>query len=409
MWHFSDLKTGVWLLALSCILFACSTTEIDGYGYIPKPKIKKERAKEDMELSSWMNVHRPKQGEIRIATLIGGQGLLSIKKEAIKQVHFQLDWEVRKTNYGGEVFGSGTEIHLIDPDSTWRMEASITIPEDKDVYLEWTITDVNKNVYRTKGRFIYNSEEWMPEDMHCSNLLSPSPESFLHLKDSNLLVSGLWQDQVFSILHYNQIIPKARLPFKAPEKGFQPLQKADSLKLNLKELNEYKKENKGLFYIQPEDSESDSWFCFGSGAKDFPLDALEYLSNEPANSNPKDWGNFWMYACSGDSVLVQKFSEEYLRRIDYANVEFTCFKEGWKTDRGMIFLIFGAPNHIVEGPQGLEWHYNFSTPTSNYFLFSRNPLGMHPNDYRLNRSKSYYLLWEQATKKWLNGDISILY
>lgn len=40
------------------------------------------------------------------------------------------------------------------------------------------------------------------------------------------------------------------------------------------------------------------------------------------------------------------FRERYYRRVRYANKEFTQYKDGWKTDRGMIYILFGAPNQV---------------------------------------------------------------
>jgi GWxTD domain-containing protein len=41
---------------------------------------------------------------------------------------------------------------------------------------------------------------------------------------------------------------------------------------------------------------------------------------------------------------------EYYRRIEYANKNFSHYSEGWKTDRGMVFVILGSPNNINRHP-----------------------------------------------------------
>ena len=40
------------------------------------------------------------------------------------------------------------------------------------------------------------------------------------------------------------------------------------------------------------------------------------------------------------------FQEGYYRRVRFANEEFTQYKDGWKTDRGMIYILFGPPNQV---------------------------------------------------------------
>ena len=42
-----------------------------------------------------------------------------------------------------------------------------------------------------------------------------------------------------------------------------------------------------------------------------------------------------------------EFKERYYERVRYANNEFAHFIEGWKTDRGMIHILFGPPNQIL--------------------------------------------------------------
>lgn len=42
--------------------------------------------------------------------------------------------------------------------------------------------------------------------------------------------------------------------------------------------------------------------------------------------------------------------DEYYRRIAFANENFSHYIEGWRTDRGMVYIILGAPNNIDRHP-----------------------------------------------------------
>jgi hypothetical protein len=42
--------------------------------------------------------------------------------------------------------------------------------------------------------------------------------------------------------------------------------------------------------------------------------------------------------------------EEYYRRIEFANTNFTSYIEGWRTDRGMVYITLGPPNDIERHP-----------------------------------------------------------
>lgn len=55
--------------------------------------------------------------------------------------------------------------------------------------------------------------------------------------------------------------------------------------------------------------------------------------------------------------------EEYYSRVEYANKNFKHFLEGWKTDMGMVFIIFGSPNNVDRHPFDIDakpyevWYY----------------------------------------------------
>ncbi|MDZ7276545.1 MAG: GWxTD domain-containing protein [candidate division KSB1 bacterium] len=48
---------------------------------------------------------------------------------------------------------------------------------------------------------------------------------------------------------------------------------------------------------------------------------------------------------------VNEFREEYFRRVQYANEQFTAgFSAGWQTDRGRVAIKFGIPNEVERFP-----------------------------------------------------------
>jgi len=58
--------------------------------------------------------------------------------------------------------------------------------------------------------------------------------------------------------------------------------------------------------------------------------------------------NFWLSA-TGSTDKARMLIRVFYTRMSYANQFFTDFKEGWKTDRGMIYMIYGLPNNINKG------------------------------------------------------------
>jgi len=57
---------------------------------------------------------------------------------------------------------------------------------------------------------------------------------------------------------------------------------------------------------------------------------------------------FWRRRDPDPKTAHNEFKEEHYRRLHYANETFTCGIPGWKTDRGMVYVKFGPPDHIEE-------------------------------------------------------------
>jgi GWxTD domain-containing protein len=61
---------------------------------------------------------------------------------------------------------------------------------------------------------------------------------------------------------------------------------------------------------------------------------------------------FWQRRNPNQDSPENTFREEHYRRIAYANEHFAAGKPGWKTDRGHIYISFGAPDSIDSHPSG---------------------------------------------------------
>jgi len=61
--------------------------------------------------------------------------------------------------------------------------------------------------------------------------------------------------------------------------------------------------------------------------------------------------SFWKKRDPTPDTERNELMEEYYRRVDYANRYFTSgFREGWDNDRGMVYIILGAPDDIERHP-----------------------------------------------------------
>ena len=98
---------------------------------------------------------------------------------------------------------------------------------------------------------------------------------------------------------------------------------------------------------------------------------------------------------------------EYFRQIEFANILFTDFKVGWKTDRGMVYIVMGPPNEVNFFEDREVWTYNGDGQTSKIkFTFARVKNVLVPHYYTLNRSRAYQPVWFKNISEWRNGRIA---
>ncbi len=109
----------------------------------------------------------------------------------------------------------------------------------------------------------------------------------------------------------------------------------------------------------------------------------EFL-NLPPEKRKEYIEDFWKKRPTG-------FKEEYYRRIEYANKMFRGPKPGWLQDRGMVYIIYGAPSQVERYPMGSAsypyaheiWYYEFIQ------IVFVDPYGL--GDYRLTAESSFIL------------------
>ena len=72
---------------------------------------------------------------------------------------------------------------------------------------------------------------------------------------------------------------------------------------------------------------------------------------------------FWLALDPTPGTVKNELMEEYYRRVAFSMEAFTVVQEGWKTDRGMIYILFGPPDEIQRGPFEIDrkpyqvWEY----------------------------------------------------
>ncbi len=99
----------------------------------------------------------------------------------------------------------------------------------------------------------------------------------------------------------------------------------------------------------------------------------------------------------------------YYDRVQQANKQFTNFKEGWKTDLGMVYILFGPPWYVDRYLNTMQWSYSYdrTDPRYNYTFEKPNIRSeFFPFDnYLLRRNQGYFNIQYRQIQLWLSGGI----
>jgi GWxTD domain-containing protein len=142
-------------------------------------------------------------------------------------------------------------------------------------------------------------------------------------------------------------------------------------------------EKKGLYLVQKDTSATEG-FAFRV-EDDYPrLKKIESLADpliyvctkqefdrvKAAKGDKKAFDKI-ILGITGNSERAKEFIRNYYRRVEWANFYFTSYKEGWKTDRGMIYMLFGLPDELYKFRTGKFGFIKVHRSTQNSVLSSR--------------------------------------
>jgi len=106
---------------------------------------------------------------------------------------------------------------------------------------------------------------------------------------------------------------------------------------------------------------------------------------------------------TGDTERAKHFMRVYFRRVELANHYFTSYKEGWKTDRGMIYIIFGLPDQVYRFNDREVWQYKEGMFKKIEFTFVKSATLFDPDNFVLIRNKKFQETWYDVIDLWRNA------
>jgi GWxTD domain-containing protein len=126
---------------------------------------------------------------------------------------------------------------------------------------------------------------------------------------------------------------------------------------------------------------------------DLAIEQLEYIAKDNEMSDLKSAATlaekqqkflaFWKKRSPNPNAQRNEKMALYYARVEYANKHFTRYREGWRTDMGLVFILLGPPSNVERYPFQIDekpeevWQYY----DLNYQFVFRDENGF--GDYRL--------------------------
>ena len=356
---------------------------------------------------------------------------ISIKSEDLLYVRSQAgaDFSANmKVNY--QIFKEGTKIPL---DTGTLFLNDIGNTKNKTLVIRKKIKLESGKTYESSFKcYDLNREEKYTTEVIINKENENNRQNFLLLKENQVPIfnnvtneKNIWlahpqfSSQSLWVRYYDRKFDVPAPPFsdnKLVKFSYQPdslfeakLNDSGYVQLNLKE--------KGFYHFQKDTSKQEG-FTLYIYKGDYPnithvdqlAEPLRYLSSTIEFTNiiestdvKKAVDNFWLDKC-GSKERARETIKQYYGRVEKANKLYGSFVEGWKTDRGMISIIFGEPHSVTKTADSETWYYNNDRAYS-YITFSfikvKNPFS--DNDYILTRDPGFKTQWYRAVESWRQG------
>jgi GWxTD domain-containing protein len=318
---------------------------------------------------------------------------------------FKLEWE-RRDSFGekggdaalGEETGTPTNgrVAYPVPIKPWLLVAKLTNKRSQEVHLDFRQIEAN---YPPDGMIWRNGK--------------PVFEPYIPVNTEVTITNTFGPD--LKVYHYAENFPAGSPPFAEKEKPVDPVMQVDST-FTIRSGQPLKFQKEGLYLVQS-DTNAARGISFRVEPAAYPkMTKIEDLSTSLVFISTKEEADKLMAAGSDktafdrvvlditrDKDRARTLIRNYFRRVELANIFFSSYKEGWKTDRGMIFLVFGLPDEVNRNGQYEVWSYKSMNVK---FTFYKAGSVYDPDYYVLERNKRVAEPWYYTIDMWRKSQIS---
>jgi GWxTD domain-containing protein len=351
------------------------------------------------------------------------------KQRVIQQLNdnFRFNW-LLQPDYGiRERLGSG-KIDLNDQNvllKEGKVLLNFEIPRPKNLAKGLLLTEVFQleDSKKSNNDLVIDFNGTRINDrfgIYIDNLTMPIFRNFINKTDSFQLKSVMNHSRELYLVRYKNDFTAAQSPMATsirPNIASLTIEETIRVQTN----TSIKLSQEGLYQIVEDTNSTSTGFGFMLVDERYPrltrpetlVKPLIYMSTsqelKAVNENPNSkqaLDKFFLAITSGNQMVSKKIIKNYYHRIEEANRLFTSYKEGWKTDKGMVYTVLGPPNKVQRSRDREVWVYAQNTNFSEIiFTFNRKPNQFTENYYELVRYPEYQAYWFPFVEAWRTGNV----
>ena len=312
-------------------------------------------------------------------------------------------------------------INADDIDEIFNGSIKIKTEKGKSYFLELTMTDQMRQ--SRKADFIF-VDRYSPKSQQNYLVLSyPGNEvgygKFYFSDEKFRIISNRVSSGKMSISYYKPFNILPRPPFTVDEPPPRAVSPDTVWEIEYDQQKLFQLPERGIYQFFPDREDFDGLYLVNLGDH-FPqittpedmAPPLQYITTSEEYRNiirqdelKKAVDDFWVKT-GKDYDNARELIKVYYNRVLFANLYYTTDREGWKTDRGMIYLLMGPPEMVRKTETQEEWIYQSGDSRSRYrfdFALESDPVKNY--DFALKRTENHRTVWNTAVQTWRDGRI----
>lgn len=299
-----------------------------------------------------------------------------------------------------------------------------TVNDGQDSYLELFVQDL----FGKRNQTYY---------IHCDKQAIYTQQNFLFQSANKdiLFTNKIETGTTIEVSNSRATFSKARIDFFANDNSLPPppfSQKEPMLYPAIPDSTFYisaadghnfslKIANRGIYFIRLDSSNNGGCLLLGVeqnfpkvqshaqmiASSRFIMSKDEYQKLIDATDKQAAIESFWL-GLAGSQDRAREMIKHYYGRVQEANRFFTSHIEGWKTDMGMVYIVFGAPTKTYKTTDMETWVYGQEgTPNSVTFRFDKINNPFSDNCFKLQRGVQFKDPWTIAAQNWREGRVNM--